>query len=590
MKKPVLYIVSIFFISCSHTSKTKLSLKKQPNLIYKKGAVEKDFHFLLGNMHSYKNENYKASKHFQKALNHSKSSKLSEQNVIKINLAKEHLNNNLINKALPLLQEVVKTDPKNKQAWLLLSFVYLELEFYKESLDSYKILLKQNPYDQEVIKGYMLTLLKAKHYKKLFKTLSSYIKNPKLKKYRHEYYHIKALSYHQSDKKRKAYLIEKNLRSAVRLKPDFLPSVGVLNSLYNDKKQFKKQEMLLEKYLKAKKWSDLHIGLELLELYRQRKKNQKALKVLFQLKKAFPENKDLLFHKIILLVNMNQMKQALLEVEEFSKAYPKDVKNQQLFVFIYLKFHQLEKAIKTLSQLNKKHINYENALWMVVNHLVEKKKQKKALFLLKRNLKHFKTTHSFLHYGILLSLEREYKKSLKVIQKGLKEFPKDEELLFYMGNLHSQNGEFHQMVKTIEKVLELNPNHFQALNYLAYSLADKNLQIDRAFQMAKKALLLSPDNGYILDTVGWILYKKGEFREAKFYLEKAVKKEPKEALILEHLGDVYVQLNYIQKAIDIYKKALVLESDDERKVLIKNKLSSSLSKAESIRTPAGQSP
>ena len=162
--------------------------------------------------------------------------------------------------------------------------------------------------------------------------------------------------------------------------------------------------------------------------------------------------------------------------------------------------------------------------------------------------------------------------------------------MFYLGNIYTQTDEFDKMVETMEEVLKINPNHSQALNHLAYSLADKGLQIEKSYKMAKKALLLEPESAYILDTVGWILYKKGEYTKAQTYLEKAVNKEPKEALILEHLGDVYVRLKKFQKAIDIYKKALLIEVDDERKKIIEAKLSTSLSKAESFRKPASKNP
>ena len=149
-----------------------------------------------------------------------------------------------------------------------------------------------------------------------------------------------------------------------------------MSSFYHETKQFKKQENILEKYLKTKDWSDYHVGLELIQLYKDRKKNNKALKALSQLRQAFPENKDLWFHQIILLVNMQKIKKALLEASEFSKAYPDDIKDQQLFVFIYLKSGRTEKAIETLSRLNKEHQDYDNVLWMVVNALLEKKDKK----------------------------------------------------------------------------------------------------------------------------------------------------------------------------------------------------------------------
>ena len=216
LKKTVITLFFLplsFLISCSHTP-YKMSYENKESeissqIVREKKSVEKDFHFLLGNMHSYKNENYKASQHFEKALKHSKSSKTSEQNIIKINLAKEHLNNNLMNKALTLLKEVVKSEPENKEALLLLGYLYSEMELHKESLKQYEKVLQKQPFDNEIIKSYILALFKAESYRTILKKLSYYTKASQLKKHHHEYYHMKALVYQYKDKKKIQSLLKK---------------------------------------------------------------------------------------------------------------------------------------------------------------------------------------------------------------------------------------------------------------------------------------------------------------------------------------------------------------------------------------------
>jgi tetratricopeptide (TPR) repeat protein len=73
-----------------------------------------------------------------------------------------------------------------------------------------------------------------------------------------------------------------------------------------------------------------------------------------------------------------------------------------------------------------------------------------------------------------------------------------------------------------------------------------------------------PDDGYITDSLGWVLYKKGLFQEALIYLEKAVKLTADDPIILEHLGDAYLQINDKENALKYYQKSLQLKTEDTK--------------------------
>jgi tetratricopeptide (TPR) repeat protein len=101
------------------------------------------------------------------------------------------------------------------------------------------------------------------------------------------------------------------------------------------------------------------------------------------------------------------------------------------------------------------------------------------------------------------------------------------------------------------------------LNYIGYTYADQGIRLDEAESLVRKALDQDPENGYILDSMGWVYYKKEMFEKALAYLEKAARLVPDDPIILEHLGDVYVKVGRPGKALDAYKRALELKSGDE---------------------------
>lgn len=93
-----------------------------------------------------------------------------------------------------------------------------------------------------------------------------------------------------------------------------------------------------------------------------------------------------------------------------------------------------------------------------------------------------------------------------------------------------------------KRALELSPDQPFVLNYLGYSWVDQNINLDEAFKMLQKAVDQRPNDGFIVDSLGWAYYRRGEYDLAAKYLEKAVELRPADSTINDHLGDVYWRL------------------------------------------------
>jgi Flp pilus assembly protein TadD len=98
------------------------------------------------------------------------------------------------------------------------------------------------------------------------------------------------------------------------------------------------------------------------------------------------------------------------------------------------------------------------------------------------------------------------------------------------------------------------------------------MKLDTALKYIKKAVELKPDNGYILDSLGWVYFRLGRLNEARDVLEKALKLTADDANIHDHLGDVYRALHDFEKARKAYQKAVELYSDQEKKAAVEKKL------------------
>jgi len=169
-------------------------------------------------------------------------------------------------------------------------------------------------------------------------------------------------------------------------------------------------------------------------------------------------------------------------------------------------------------------------------------------------------------------IKKEYEKSLKTYEKLIKNFGENDRLLFlYASNLDKLN-KWEDAKNLFLKLLKKNPEDTYTLNYISYRLSLRDEELGYALKLIKKALTLDPENGYFLDTIGWVEFKRKNLKNAVFYLEKASSILPNSAEILDHLGDCYFKLGRKREAIYQWKRALKYEDDNKTITRISQKI------------------
>jgi tetratricopeptide (TPR) repeat protein len=123
--------------------------------------------------------------------------------------------------------------------------------------------------------------------------------------------------------------------------------------------------------------------------------------------------------------------------------------------------------------------------------------------------------------------------------------------------------EYEQSDSLYEQALKLDPNSDLILNNYGYSLSERGLQLERALEMATRAVKADSTNPSYLDTIGWVYYKLGNYVEAERYVRKAIDQGEASAVVHEHLGDVYFKLGEKEKAVEWWKKALERAPDNQ---------------------------
>ncbi len=182
--------------------------------------------------------------------------------------------------------------------------------------------------------------------------------------------------------------------------------------------------------------------------------------------------------------------------------------------------------------------------------------------------------------GDIFRAHEQYKEAVDAYTRALDRIPKLEErhwaILYARGIVNERSGHWPQAEADFLKALDLRPDQPYVLNYLAYSWVEQGVHLDKARKMLERAVELRPNDGFIVDSLGWILLSMGEKTEAVSKLEQAVELEPQDATINDHLGDAYWKVGRQAEARFQWRRALALKPDSATKAKIETKLQNGL--------------
>ncbi len=148
---------------------------------------------------------------------------------------------------------------------------------------------------------------------------------------------------------------------------------------------------------------------------------------------------------------------------------------------------------------------------------------------------------------------------------------------YYRGICEERDKQWNKAEADMRKALDLQPEQPHVLNYLGYSWIDQGVNLDEAMKMIKRAVEQRPDDGYIVDSLGWAYYRIGNYDEAVKNLERAVDLKPEDPTINDHLGDAYWRVGRKLEAKFQWAHARDLKPEPEELPKIEAKIEHGLS-------------
>jgi tetratricopeptide (TPR) repeat protein len=162
----------------------------------------------------------------------------------------------------------------------------------------------------------------------------------------------------------------------------------------------------------------------------------------------------------------------------------------------------------------------------------------------------------------LLRDQSQYQEAYDLLGRSLDRLPNYPDLLYDYAMAAEKVNRVDVLETNLKKLIVIKPDHAHAYNALGYTLADRNERLKEAEEYIDKALKISPDDPFILDSKGWVLYRRGETKEALVYLRRAFAERP-DPEIAAHLGEVLWAQGQKDEAEKVWRQALQNNPDNE---------------------------
>jgi len=530
--------------------------------------TQADYYFSMGEAYSLEGNATKAIESFKMVLIYDPVSP-----TVNMRLATEYLKQGMVSESVTQAEEAVKKDAKSVDARLLLGGLYSSLKLFPKAMDQYQAVLKLDANNTEAPLYIGALYSEQKENDKAVSYFQSLIKNQAYETPYLAYYYIGRVRVEQTDTKHQK-MAEEAFKKALQIKPDFADAVLALGAFYTKNKQEAKA-LTMYKNFQSENTPSPKIAEVLAQIYIEKEDYGRALEQLEVLESNADDPLNVKMKIALILIEQKNYDLATAKLEEILRDAPESDKIRFYLAAVYEETHQNEKAIEEFKKIPVGSTYFGESVVHTAYLLKNANKMEEALNVASKGLADRKDQPQiYAIYASLLDEKDQPKEAAAILKQGLDKFPDNTQLTFYYGTVNDRLGNKELVVTEMKKVLELDPNHVQGLNYLAFTYAEEGVNLIDAEKLARHALELEPQDGYVLDTLGWVLFKQNKVTESIKILEAAQQYQSTVSIIAEHLGDAYYKQAMVDKAKKMYKKAVDLETDKKKIDEIRQKITS----------------
>ena len=443
---------------------------------------------------------------------------------------------NELDKAVTLLEKMVTRFPSKQEPLFSLLDIYSRQEKYNDVISTLNRLEKRLGKNEQLSMEKFRIYLQMKDDKKAFQEIESLVQEYPMDM---RYQVILGDVYLQNGKKQEAY---DAYQKVLAVEPDNPMALFSMASYYEQTGQK--------------------------ELYQQQ------LDTLLLNKKVTSDTKISVMRQVIVENEQSSAKDSTQVIALFDRMMKQDIDDPQipmLYSQYLLSKNMEQEAVPVLEQVVDLDPTNKAARLMLVSAAVKKEDYKQIIKVCEPGIEATPDALELYYYLAIACHQAEQTDSvLSVCSRALEHVTADtrKEVIsdFYsiMGDIYHTKKQMAEAYAAYDSSLVYNPSNIGALNNYAYYLSVERRDLDKAEEMSYKTVKAEPNNSTYLDTYAWILFEKGNYAEARIYIDNAMKNDgEKSDVIVEHCGDIYFMTGDVEGALKYWKKALEMGSESK---------------------------
>jgi tetratricopeptide (TPR) repeat protein len=507
------------------------------------------------------------------------------------------VNQDMLRRATEQYEQITQKDPKDTESWVMLGRLYRLATNSPEAEKAYNNALKIDPDNEDALTGLAGLYAELGDTQKAIEKLKAATdKNPS----ENTLVALATAYENQHDYKNAAAVLERAIAAA--------PEDGrLVRELAEAQFYAGDYDQALVSYgnLAKENPRDSSFPLRMSEIYRAKHDFPKAQEALNKALELDPDDVDVLFYgQVRLLAAEGKNDQAINTLNDILQKTarrnynPQDAQNRAMLLFelgalqrdagqypqaldsfrqianlngqggprveveiieTYRESKDLDTAQKEADAALKKSPNERMVVLEHAQVLADRGKTDEAATEVRGLLKTDRDRDTLLALARLYETGKKYSDEAKVLDEVEKLSTEDsdkEVVLFQRGAMYERQKKYDLSEAEFRKVLAINPDNAEALNYLGYMLANRGLKLDEASKMIQRALEIEPDNAAFLDSLGWVYYQQGRYADAESPLLRAVAKMGTDPTVHDHLGDLYLKVGKTNEAITQWQTSL----------------------------------
>ncbi len=313
-----------------------------------------------------------------------------------------------------------------------------------------------------------------------------------------------------------------------------------------------------------------------------------AIATFEEIERRFPSDMRSAVRLGFLYYEARNYEQAAVRFERAIEATPEEYEISFFLGIVRRRSNDDTAALAAFDRIPPEHKHYSEARTQIAAIYEHRQEYGKALEEVERALA-AKPSRALELYGATLRAKTgDFEGAVAFLETLLSQEPENDELYYNLGVVYGEQERTEEAIRYMHQALEHNPDNASALNYIGYTWAESGDNLDEAEAMIARALELRPDDGYIVDSMGWVYYMRarplvesGQHGEARQYIDRALQELERadeltggDPVISEHLGDTYLLLNERRRALDKFEEAVMLGPREEEQPDLYEKLES----------------